>query len=399
MITENLKQQYTDCVLPTYARFDAGFVRGEGATLYDESGRAYIDFASGIGVNSVGHAHPLWVKAVTEQAARLVHVSNLYYTQPGGALARRLCQLSGLEKVFFANSGAEANEGVIKCARKYSHDQYGQASGRSTILTLEGSFHGRTVTALSATGQDTFHQHFQPFTEGFRHVPAGDAAALERELARGDVCAVLIELVQGEGGVLPLDKEYVRTLARLCAERDVLLCADEVQTGIGRTGTWFAFQQYEITPDLVSFAKGVAGGLPMGGFLTGPKPSGTLTPGAHGSTFGGTPLCAAAALATLDIVEACLSDVPRKAQYIRDTLTNAAPKALTGIRGAGLMLGLSVSGTPRRYAERALEQGLAVLTAGKDAVRLLPPLTISDAELENGVEILIEVLNERSQPL
>lgn len=391
MVTTELKQQYTDHILPTYARFDAGFVRGEGATLYDEADKPYIDFASGIGVNSVGYAHPVWVKSVVEQAAALAHVSNLYYTKPGAALAEKLCELSGLEKVFFANSGAEANEGLIKCARKYSHDKYGE--GRTTILTLVNSFHGRTVTTLSATGQDVFHQHFFPFTEGFRHVSAGDIAAIEAELAKGDICAVVIELVQGEGGVLPLEKDYVQVLARLCAERDVLLCADEVQTGIGRTGTWFAFQQYGITPDIVSFAKGVAGGLPMGGFLTGSRTSGVLTPGTHATTFGGTPICAAAALATLEIVEPILDDVARKGQYIRDTLEKAAPKALRGVRGLGLMLGLSVEGTPRDYAVKALEQGLAVLTAGKDAVRLLPPLTISDAELDKGLEILIRVLN------
>lgn len=392
MITESLKQAYSDHILPTYARYDAAFTRGEGATLYDEAGRAYIDFASGIGVNSVGHAHPQWVKAVAEQAAALAHVSNLYYTRPGAALAERLCKLSGLDQVFFANSGAEANEGLIKCARKYSRDMYGE--GRSVVLTLVNSFHGRTLTTLSATGQDSFHQHFFPFTEGFRHLPAGDLSALEAETAKGDVCAVLMELVQGEGGVLPLDPAYVQAVTRLCAERDWLLCLDEVQTGIGRTGTWFAFQQYGFTPDIVSFAKGIAGGLPMGGFLTGPKASPVLTPGTHGSTFGGTPLCSAAALATLDILEPVLGSVNGKAQFLRDALAKAAPKALKSVRGLGLMLGLSVEGTPRLFAEKALERGLLVLTAGRDAVRLLPPLTISDSELSRGADILIEVLNE-----
>lgn len=392
MVTDTLKQAYNDHILPTYARYDAAFVRGKGATLYDEAGKAYIDFASGIGVNSVGYAHPQWVKAVAEQAATLQHVSNLFYTQPGAALARRLCELSGLEKVFFANSGAEANEGLIKCARKYGRERYGDA--RHTIITLQNSFHGRTVTTLAATGQDVFHQHFFPFTEGFRHVPAGDLAALEKETESGDVCAVLLELVQGEGGVLPMDPAYVTGVAKLCAERDILLCLDEVQTGIGRTGTWFAFQQYGITPDIVSFAKGVAGGLPMGGFLTGPKASSVLTPGTHATTFGGTPLCAAAALATLDILEPVLGDVASKGQSLRNALTQAAPKALKGIRGTGLMLGLSVEGTPRTYAEKALKRGLIVLTAGKDAVRLLPPLTISDTELTQGAAILIEILSE-----
>ncbi|MCL2030015.1 MAG: acetylornithine/succinylornithine family transaminase [Oscillospiraceae bacterium] len=391
MVTAELKQRYEDYILPTYARFDAGFARGEGATLYDEAGRAYIDFASGIGVNSVGHAHPQWVKAVSEQAAALAHVSNLYYTGPGAALAERLCKLSGLEKVFFANSGAEANEGVIKCVRKYSWDKFGKE--RYTILTLYDSFHGRTISTLSATGQDVFHRHFHPFTEGFRHIPAGNVSALERELVKGDVCAVMIELIQGEGGVLPLGANYVEEIAALCAENDILLCVDEVQTGIGRTGTWFAFQQYGICPDIVSFAKGIGGGLPMGGFLTGPRASGVLTPGTHATTFGGTPLCAAAALATLDILEPVLGDVNRKGRRIRAALDKAAPKALKGVRGTGLMLGLSVEGPPRGYAEQALEKGLVVLTAGKDALRLMPPLTISDAELKQGLNILIEVLN------
>ncbi|MDR1735705.1 MAG: aspartate aminotransferase family protein [Oscillospiraceae bacterium] len=374
--------------MPTYGRFDVSFVRGEGATLYGEDGREYIDFASGIGVNSVGYAHPDWVKAVSAQAGTLAHVSNLYHTLPGAKLAERLCALSGMEKVFFANSGAEANEGLIKCARKYSHDKYGE--GRAAVVTLVNSFHGRTVTTLAATGQESFHQHFMPFTGGFRHVPAGDLEALQTQ--PGDVCAVLLELVQGEGGVLPLDKEYVQSVAGLCRKNDWLLCVDEVQTGIARTGTWFAFQQYGIKPDIVSFAKGIAGGLPLGGFMTGEKTSDVLTPGTHATTFGANPVCCAAALATLDILEGVLSDVGRKAGLIRAALEEKNPENLAGIRGLGLMIGLSVKGAPRDYAQSALDKGLVVLTAGKDAVRLLPPLTISEKELEKGLKILCEVL-------
>ena len=284
--------------LQTYGRFDVDVDHGQGATLWDLAGRTYIDFTSGIGVCSVGYGNEKWARAIYDQALTLGHISNLFYSQPYARLAGALCARSGMAAAFFGNSGAEANEGLLKLARKYSHDKYG--AGRGTILTLRNSFHGRTLATLAATGQDVFHQHFFPFPEGFRHTGANDLADVEAQ-AGEDVCAVLLELVQGEGGVLPMDRDFVRALAGLCEQRDWLLLVDEVQTGIGRTGTLFAFQQYGIRPDAVSFAKGIAGGLPMGGFLVNEKCRPVLGPGSHASTFGGNPVCSAAALAVLDI--------------------------------------------------------------------------------------------------
>jgi acetylornithine/N-succinyldiaminopimelate aminotransferase len=372
-------------VLNTYARNDVCFVRGAGARLWDDAGREYIDFASGIGVNSVGYAHPDWVRAVSLQAGTLQHVSNLYWTLPGAKLADRLCALSGLDAVFFANSGAEANEGMIKCARKYASDKYGKA--RNVIVTLQNSFHGRTVTTLAATGQEVFHQHFHPFTEGFRHVPLGDLDALRAQ--PGDVCAVMLELVQGEGGVIPADEGYIRAVAKLCAERDWLLLADEVQTGVGRCGAWFAFQRYGVTPDAASFAKGIAGGLPLGGFLCRAKTVPVLTPGTHATTFGMNPVCCAAGLATLDILEPILPEVNAKGAYIREKLAAAGRET----RGLGLMLAIPLE-NPKPIAAKLLEKGLIALTAGGNALRLLPPLTITYEEIDKGVTILNETLTE-----
>ena len=287
---QQLKELDNTYFMPTYGRFDVDIDHGHGATLYDLSGKEYIDFSSGIGVNSIGCAHPRWVEAIAAQAAKLGHISNLFYTQPGARLAKIMCERSGMAGVFFSNSGAEANEGAIKLARKWSFDKYGK--GRGTIITLKNSFHGRTAVTLKATGQEVFHNYFYPFPEGFRYAEAGDMASLE-EVSGHDVCAVMLELVQGEGGVRPMEKAYVQALSALCEQRDWLLIIDEVQSGIGRTGTFFAYQQYGIVPDVVTFAKGVAGGLPMGGFLANEKCRGVLTAGTHGSTFGGNPVSAA----------------------------------------------------------------------------------------------------------
>ena len=392
MTHEELKQLDREYVVHSYGRFDVDIDHGRGATLYGLDGREYIDFTSGIGVCSVGHANPRWVEAVASQAAKLGHISNLYYTQPCVKLAQVLCQRSGLAAAFFGNSGAEGNEGLIKLARKYSSDKYGK--GRGTILTLRNSFHGRTLAALTATGQERLHNSFFPFPDGFRYAEAGSLDALQAA-AGHDVCAVLVELIQGEGGVIPLEREYVHDLAVLCAERDWLLLVDEVQTGIGRTGTLFAFQQYGILPDAVSFAKGIAGGLPMGGFLAGEKCRDVLGPGDHGSTFGGNPVCAAAALAVLDILdEDALAEVVRKGQYLRDAITAMDLPPLGAVRGLGLMLGIEVKGprTNKELAALLAENGLLALTAG-DALRLLPPLTISQAELDRGLDILKRTLS------
>ena len=384
---QQTKTLYDNHILPTYARQEVCFVRGEGSYLFDDAGKRYLDFGSGLGVSSVGCAHPEWVAAVTKQAATLVHTSNLYYTEPGGLLAQKLCGLSGLDKVFFANSGAEANEGLIKAARKYSEDKYGP--GRHTVVTLNRSFHGRTHTTLAATGQDAFHQYFQPLTPGFAHVDAGGLDAL-KALGNG-VCAVLLEPVQGEGGVYPLEKDYVQAVAKLCAERDWLLLFDEVQTGIGRCGAWFGYQMFGVEPDGVSFAKGIAGGFPLGGFLLSQKLRGVFAPGLHGSTYGGTPLACAAALATLDILSGVIDDVARKGKLLRDGV-EAIGGAVLEVRGRGMMIGIAVKEDPKSYLKPLRDRGLICLTAGADAVRLLPPLTVSDAEINEGLAILKEVL-------
>lgn len=383
-----IKELDRAAVLPTYGRYDVAFARGENATLYDTEGKAYIDFASGIGVISVGHANPRWTEAVCRQAGTLAHVSNLFYTEPYARLAERLKALSGMEGVFFANSGAEANEGAIKLARKYSRDKYGP--GRATVVTLLQSFHGRTLAALTATGQPSFHQHFFPFPEGFRYVPPNDAAALTEALT-DDVCAVLVEGIQGEGGVRPLEDAYVAELAALARAKDILLIFDEVQTGNGRTGTMFSYQGFGILPDIATTAKGLGGGLPIGAILAGASCRDVLTAGTHGSTFGGNPVCCAAALAVLDILteEGFLERVKEKGERIRRTVQSWGSPKIRSVRGKGLMLGLELDGVaPKAAVADLLARGLVALTAGEDVLRLLPPLTITDDELDRGLAIL-----------
>ncbi|MCL2377480.1 MAG: aspartate aminotransferase family protein [Defluviitaleaceae bacterium] len=391
MSNQSLKHLSDQHILPTYGRFPIAFVRGEGCRLWDADGKEYIDFTSGIGVTSIGHAHPAWVAAIADQAAKLAHVSNLYYTEPGAKLAQRLCALAdGMRGVFFSNSGAEANEGLIKVARKYSRDKYGE--GRATIITLEGSFHGRTISTLAATGQEKFHQHFFPFTPGFKHVAPGDLAALE---AQGDdVCALMLEPIQGEGGVMPLDADYVRAAAEICMKSDWLLLMDEVQTGIGRTGKWFGYQHFNILPDALSFAKGIAGGLPLGGFMVGEKLATTLGPGDHATTYGGNPICAAAALAVLDVVEDALPQVTEMGEYIRTQIQAMNASCIAQIRGRGLMIGAKIQGhAPGEINAKLLEAGLAALTAGTDILRILPPLTIEKKDIDAGLKIMHNVLS------
>ncbi len=378
-------------IMPTYARFPVAIERGSGSTLWDFGGKKYIDFASGIGVNSVGCGNEKWLAAVSGQAGRLQHVSNLFYTEPAARLAAELTARSGLKKAFFCNSGAEANEGAIKLARKYSFDKYGK--GRSAIVTLNQSFHGRTITTLAATGQDVFHNYFFPFTEGFKYTPANDKAALDAALSP-DVCALMLEPVQGEGGVLPLDADFIAEAGRLCRERDILLIADEVQTGTGRTGTLFCFQRYGVLPDVCTFAKGIAGGLPFGGMLAGEKCADTLSAGTHASTFGGNPVCAAAALAVLDILSPSeLGEVRAKGEYIRAKIEDMELPAVGGVRGLGLMIGVAVKAPHKELCAMLIENGLLSLTAGSDALRFLPPLTISYAEIDEGLEIFRETLS------
>ena len=383
-----LDHQYT---LQTYGRFDVDIDHGKGARLWDLAGKEYIDFTSGIGTASVGYGNERWAGAVARQALKLGHISNLFYAQPYALLAEKLCRRTGMAGAFFGNSGAESNEGAIKLARKYSFDKYGK--GRGTILTLKNSFHGRTVTTLAATGQDVFHNYFFPFTDGFRYAePTMDGIA---EVAGHDVCAVLLELIQGEGGVFPMEKEFIHELAVLCAERDWLLLVDEVQTGVGRTGSLFCFQQYGILPDAVTFAKGIAGGLPMGGFLVSERCRPVLGPGTHVSTFGGNPVCAAAALEVQNILDdGELAQVQEKGAYLRAGIEGLDLPCLGKTRGLGLMVGVEVREgyTNKELAARLMDAGLLVLTAGHNALRLLPPLTITREELDAGLAILARTL-------
>lgn len=378
-------------VLQTYARNQIAIDHGQGATLFDTEGKKYIDFTSGIGVCSLGYANEAWASAIYDQAMRVGHISNLFYTEPYARLASRLVPAAGMAAAFFGNSGAEANEGIIKVARKYSYEKYGQ--GRSVIITLKNSFHGRTITTLKATGQDHFHDYFFPFTEGFRYAPANDLEALKAQ-DQGDVCAVMVELVQGEGGVLPLDKEYVKAVEALCAEKDWLLLVDEVQTGIGRTGTLFAFQQYGILPDAASFAKGIAGGLPMSGILANEKCRDVLGPGMHATTFGANPVCAAAGLVVQEILsDEFLKEVRGKGEYLRRGVEALNLPCFGKTRGLGLMIGIEVreGWTNKDIANKLIENGLLILTAGP-GMRLLPPLVITKDEMDKGLTIMKQTL-------
>lgn len=387
---EQLKALDRQYVMQTYGRFDVDIDHGEGATLWNRAGRKYIDFTSGIGVCSVGYGNEKWTAAIAEQAAKLGHISNLFYSEPYIKLAEQLCKRTGMANVFFANGGGEANEGMIKLARKYSFDKYGK--GRGTIITLKNSFHGRTITTLAATGQDVFHNYFFPFTDGFRYA-APDLDSVEA-VAGHDVCAVMVELVQGEGGVLPLEKSFVNALIDLCEKRDWLLLVDEVQTGVGRTGSLFAFQEYGIIPDVASFAKGIAGGLPMSGIMANGKCRNVLTAGTHATTFGGNPVSAAAALAVLDILDTdTLASVKEKGDYLRAGIEGMGVACLGATRGMGLMIGVEVKTpyTNKQLSAKLVENGLLVLTAGA-GLRLLPPLVITKEEMDEGLDIMKQTL-------
>jgi len=384
----DIKSLDNEYVAHTYARFPVAFVSGHGSTLVDDAGKEYTDLGTGIAVNTFGVCDPVWQAAVTEQIGQLQHASNLYYTGPCARLAEMLCARTGMKKVFFSNSGAEANECAIKAARLYSFEKYGE--GRSTVVTLKNSFHGRTLATLSATGQDVFHTKFGPFPEGFVYGDPADASDVIRLAKENNACAVMMELVQGEGGVYPLEKDFVRTVADFAAENDILLIIDEVQTGNGRTGTLYAFQQYGIQPDIVSTAKGLAGGLPLGATMLGEKLADTYTPGTHGSTFGGNPVAAAGAVSILSrIDDALLSDVKAKSAYIISALQGA--KGVKSVSGLGLMLGILTEKPAKEIIAGCMERGVVVLSA-KDKVRLLPALNIPMDQLKKAIEILKEVI-------
>lgn len=391
MNTQSIIQRDDAHVLHTYARSQVALVGGSGMVATDAEGKQYLDFTSGIGVNALGYCHPAWVAAVTAQAAKLQHTSNLYYTEPCGALAEELCRRTGLDAVFFGNSGAEANEGAIKAARKYSVDTYGP--NRNRVLTLVNSFHGRTLATLTATGQDVFHHDFGPFPERFGYVPAGDFAALQAA-ADADTCAVLLELVQGEGGVVALDKDYVAQVAAFCKERDILLLVDEVQTGVGRTGTFLACEQFDLHPDIVTLAKGLGGGLPIGAVVMNQKVAAHMGPGSHGSTFGGNPVVCAGALAVLQqLTDDLLAQDRALAETLRAGL--AQLPHVTAVSGLGLMVGIALEeGISAANVRTACEkEGLLVLTA-KTRLRLLPPLILTQDDVDKALAILRTVLEK-----
>ena len=389
-MTSNTKQLDQQYIMHTYGRYDVALARGKGATAYDEDGKKYIDVSSGIGVNSLGYCDEGWVNAVTKQAATIQHMSNYFYSAQAGALAEKLCTLTGMSKTCFGNSGAEANECAIKIARKYSFDKYG--AGRNEIVTLRNSFHGRTVTTLSATGQDVFHNFFFPFTEGFSFVEAGDIDLLKNTVT-DKTCAVMLELIQGEGGVNILDKDYVQALVRFCNERDIVVIVDEVQTGVGRTGRLFAFQNYGILPDLATVAKGLGGGLPIGVCMCGEKLRDVMTPSTHGSTFGANPVVCAGANYVIDTVadEDFLAEVREKGDYLEQKLRELP--AVKGVRRMGLMVGIEIDGDAHDVAVKCVENGLLIITA-KDVLRMLPPLVITKEEIDEAVGILKTTLEE-----
>lgn len=386
-ITENDKKY----VANTYARFPVELVSGKGAILKDSSGKEYIDLGSGIAVNIFGVADDEWQKAVTHQLSVLPHTSNLYYSEPCSTLAELLCERTGMKKVFFSNSGAEANECAIKVARKYAFDKYGDES-HSTIITLKNSFHGRTIATLKATGQDVFHTDFGPFPEGFVYAEANNFDDV-KNFADTDKCiAVMMELVQGEGGVCKLDEAFVKSVAELVKEKDMLLIIDEVQTGNGRTGELYAYMHYGIQPDVVTTAKGLGGGLPIGATMLGEKAENVLTFGSHGSTFGGNPVsCAGACNIIKRIDDKLLSEVKEKSAYIFSELEGA--KGVKSVSGLGLMIGVETDKPAKEIANACIEKGVLVLTA-KTKVRLLPSLNIDWDDLKKGIQVLKEVIAE-----
>ena len=379
-----LKTIDKEYIANTYARFPVELVCGKGSLVYDETGKEYIDMGSGIGVTAFGIADDEWKAAVTEQLGKLQHMSNLYYTEPCAMLAKLLCEKTGMKKVFFCNSGAEANEGAIKAARKYAAEKKGPEY--FTIVTLENSFHGRTLTTLAATGQDHYHELFQPLTPGFVHAPANNLEAVKNAALQNKAAAVLIECIQGEGGVIPLQKDFVTGLAEFCKAEDILLMVDEVQTGNGRTGELYAYMNFGVQPDVISTAKGLGGGLPLGAVLYGEKTEFTLGAGDHGSTFGGNPVCCAGALSILKrIDEKLLSDVKKKSAMAFEALQGAP--GVESVSGMGLMIGIKTVKPASDVVKACMENGVLCLTA-KDKVRLLPALNIPEDVLMKAINVI-----------
>lgn len=388
-MNSNIIEKFNEHIMPTYGRYPVSMNCGHGRMCKDEDGQKYIDFGSGIGTNSLGFCDSSWVEAVCEQVHKIQHTSNYYYTEIQADFAEKLCNITGMSKMFFGNSGAEANECAIKIARKYSFDKYGK--DRNKIITLVNSFHGRTIATLSATGQDVFHNYFFPFVGGFDYAEANNIKDLDSKID-DTVCAIMIEFIQGEGGVLNLEQDFVNHIAEICREKDLVFIADEVQTGVGRTGKFLASEHYGVKPDVVTLAKGIAGGLPMGVCLADEKCCNVLTKGTHGSTFGGNPVACAGGLAVLNKVTAdgFLDEVNEKSKYLREKLLSI--DEVESLSGTGLMVGIKLkSKNAADTVAKALEKGLLLLTA-KDKVRLLPPLTITYEEIDKGISIMEKIL-------
>ncbi|NMC57545.1 MAG: acetylornithine/succinylornithine family transaminase [Eubacteriaceae bacterium] len=389
MTNKEIKDKTNNYIASSYGRFDVAIKQGKGAACVDFDGKSYIDFTSGIGVNCLGFCDTKWADAVITQVKTLNHTSNLYYTEPAAKLAEKLAILSGMKKAFFCNSGAEANECAIKTARKYSFDKYGK--GRHEIITLKNSFHGRTMATISATGQDVFHQYFDPFLEGFVFAEANNIDDTLSKISN-KTCAIIIEIIQGEGGILDLDENYIKAVIKATQENYILLIVDEVQTGIGRTGKMFGFKHYNFIPNIVTCAKGLGGGLPIGAALFDEKTQNVLTPGTHAETFGANPIVCAGALEVLDrLASDELNEITKKGAFIKEEILKS--KHVKGVNGRGLMVGIEVDVDNKTVVNKCIEKGLLVLTA-KQKVRLLPPLTISYDEINKGLEILKSVLEE-----
>jgi acetylornithine/N-succinyldiaminopimelate aminotransferase len=384
MTTETITEIDQKYVAHTYGRFPIELVSGKGSIVKDSSGKEYIDMGSGIAVNSFGICDDEWLAAITSQAQKLQHASNLYYTQPCAELAKELCTRTGMNKVFFSNSGAEANECAIKIARKYAAEAKGK--DYCTVLTLKKSFHGRTLTTLAATGQDKFHEDFTPLTPGFAYAQANNFEDVKRVASEHKLCAIMFECIQGEGGVIELEQDFVQQIAQYTKENDIALIIDEVQTGNGRTGNLYAYMNYGIEPDIVSTAKGLGGGLPIGATLMSEKMSEVLKPGDHGSTFGGNPIACAGALSIINrLDDKFLNAIKEKENYIKKELEGTS--GIYGVSGNGLMLGISTEKPAKEVVNKCIKQGVLCLTAG-DKVRLLPALNIPQDLLEIAVQTI-----------
>lgn len=390
MDNKKIKELDNENIMHTYGRYDVCLTKGKGVYAYDDNGKKYIDVSSGIGVNSLGYCDDGWVKAVSEQAGTIQHISNYYYNKVAGVLAEKLTKATGLSKVFFGNSGAEANECAIKVARKYSFDKYGK--GRDHIITLVNSFHGRTIATLSATGQDVFHNYFFPFVDGFDNAIANDIESL-KDTITDKTCAVMLETVQGEGGVNILDSEYLQQVRKICDEKDILLIVDEVQTGVCRTGKLYGYMHSGIKPDVVTSAKGLGGGLPIGICMVNDKLKDVMGPSTHGTTFGSNPVVCAGANYIIDTVNTpeFIEEVNKKGAYFKEKIEKI--KGVKSVRQQGLMIGIEVEGNAGDIAKKCTEKGLLVITA-KTLLRMLPPLNIKYEEIDEALAILKKVMEE-----